>query len=249
MNDQTIGAPDQLAAAASAELDAIQRQLEATWDIAAGLREILLEEHYHWFVETKADTLDVEAGLAEVLAGGAERPDVKRLMLHEVQTWNGALLAAITAWDCVVEERAKQPNTFERVRMLAQSAEETLHQLRRDCRAMIRARVHAFNRHEVESFVTAQLHADCWIRHLAQLADELEHGAVDRESALVVVRTTALALMAVYDVTNLLWSPRLKGHSHSLAARLLDLAGDVTNLEQPIKRLFDESDDVVDALR
>lgn len=75
VNDRNMDTPDRLGAAARAELDTIQSRLEATWDIEAGLREILVEEHYQRFIGEQSGVLDVEAGLADVLARDGQHPD------------------------------------------------------------------------------------------------------------------------------------------------------------------------------
>ncbi|PWR13395.1 hypothetical protein DKT69_20970 [Micromonospora sicca] len=84
---------------------------------------------------------------------------------------------------------------------------------------------------------------------LNHLADELELGAVGLRQALRVVRGAALALMEVYDEFSMVRNPGKKVNGHPLAPRVLDLAVDVNNLERPIRRLFEPSDDMVDALR
>lgn len=246
MNDTTIEMPDHMAAAATAELDAIQHRLEATWDIEAGLREILLEEHYHRFVEERAGRLDVEASLAEVLVGSdaedlrnavaALKVDLRRLK---------STLDAISVGYGKVEVSAG-PNTFDRVRLLAREVDRTLDAVWADHRKLIRA--NAVDRRCANDLVKVQRQADHWLPYLALLGDQLEQGVVGLGTALGTVRNTALLLMSVYDVISTIWYPRSKRRGHPFAPKVLDLAVDVNLLEQPIKRLFDPSDDVVDVL-
>lgn len=239
MNDRTMETPDWLGTAAKAELDAIHSRLEATWDTEAGLREILLEEHYHRFIGEQSGVFDVEASLADVLARDAQHPEPESL---EVDTQRlHVFLAVVTAAqrDWVVPA---QPNTFDRVRLLAQSVLETLEELTGTVREELQ------ERRQIE-LAEAYIDALAWVDELNQLADGLQAGVVGLERALAIVRGTALALMEVYDQISVVWDPETNINVHPHAPRVLDLAVDVNNLERPIKRLFEPSDDVVHALR
>ncbi|WP_146758799.1 hypothetical protein [Micromonospora noduli] len=244
MNDRIMEPPDRLTAAARAELDAIQSQLKATWDTEAGLREILLEEHYHQFVGANAGGLDVEAGLAEVLGDAAEAADLEELARVESLRVEMRRLTDVLDAARLELEALARPNTVDRVRRLAQKVMETLEVLAES----IHAGIELLTEQQVAELTTADSEAVLCVAELDRLSGQLERGTVGLERALRVVRDTALALMKVYDVLGTLWDPQRRRTGHPLAEHVLNLAVDVNHLEVPIKRLFEPSDDVVDAL-
>ncbi|MBM0201820.1 hypothetical protein JNW90_00955 [Micromonospora sp. STR1s_5] len=56
-------------------LSEIQRRLDQTWDVEAGLQEILLAERYDRAIEAQAGTFDVEEGLAEIVGRPTDQSD------------------------------------------------------------------------------------------------------------------------------------------------------------------------------
>ncbi|MGW5079570.1 hypothetical protein [Micromonospora echinospora] len=241
MNDNATEAADQLTAAARAELDDIQRRIEATWNVEAGLRKILLDEHYHRFAEQPVSGFDVEAGLAAVLAGGTDddTPDAvdnTRLVQHH------ALLGQLFAdADALMPP---QETTFDRVRRIGHEVKETaailmLEELKQ-CRP---------DGDLKGQLAQAMIHGS----QLAALANDLADGLVGLKDALQVVIEAADVLMATYETLVEVWTERRmdvgdESQPSATRARVLDLAIAVSRLQQPIRRLFDPSEETVGSL-
>ncbi|SCL25808.1 hypothetical protein GA0070616_3179 [Micromonospora nigra] len=247
LKDQSMRMPDPLAAAARAELDDIQRRLDAAWDVEAGLRDVLLEERYHRFVDEQGTGFDVEAGLADVLNTGLGLLGKGSAnLLHLTYRFHADA-------DCVPVFDVEAESTLSRVRRLACDIEERLLEIEREVIDFVLPE-DLFG-HITDALDEATRTAD----DLSDLADELEQGAVTLEEALGVVRATSGALvelssvlreaLAGLKVLRMVSEDHYTVHQPPRPEPLLDLANEVNELQQPIRRLFDQADEVVGSLR
>lgn len=245
VSDQTIEMPDRLAAAARAELSAIQVRLVATWDVEAGLRDILLEEHYHQFIADQEAGFDVEAGLNAALAADAPSQNPKAPIDRQLQS---PLTNALT--NCPHREAdtagrrdaSDHSSTIDEVWTVAQEVESFLRQFwRRPWR----------QRRPARHLKILHLRFSTAVRKsvdLAHLAVDLEQGTVSLAQATEIVDRVTLALTELSTDLSYYLERGLDGAEHPDLARIWELARRTASLEQPIKRLFEPSNDVVDAL-
>ncbi|MET8041338.1 hypothetical protein ABZU25_10755 [Micromonospora sp. NPDC005215] len=236
----TTQAPDPLTAAALAELGAIQRRLDQTWDLAAGLREILLEEPYHRYVEEQGAAFDVEAGLAAIVGTDGDVPDGWLALRYDDDRLCDSL--GTTDERCrTLLARRQQDNvtTFERIRRLAGEVREEI-----DAVVDEGTPDHWRSIWLVHSLTGAEIAA----LSLHHLADDLESSGVDLEEALAVVADTARRIGDLNEALETAWREREGSGDHPRRLRLAQLRGEVTDLRGSIKRLFDLSDETVGAL-
>ncbi|ADL47660.1 hypothetical protein [Micromonospora aurantiaca (nom. illeg.)] len=244
MNDNATEALDQLTAAARAELDDIQRRIKATWDVEAGLREILLDEHYHRFTEQPVSGFDVETGLAAVLAGDAhhdtpDNVDSTPFVRHD------ALINQLFAHAHADVLRPPQETTFDRVRRIG-------HEVKQTAAILVLQAIEGLLPDDdglKGQLAQAMIHGNL----LTALADDLADGLVGLKDALQVVTEAADVLMATYEtLIDLRTTRRTKGggavQPPATRAKVLDLAIAVSRLQQPIRRLFDPSEETVGSL-
>ncbi|WP_433133673.1 hypothetical protein ACQPWW_16490 [Micromonospora sp. CA-240977] len=237
----TTQAPDALTTAALAELGAIQRRLDQTWDLAAGLREILLEEPYHRYVEEQGATFDVEAGLAAIVGADGDVPDGWLALRYDDDRLRDTL-GTTDERRLIVLARRQQDNgtTFERIRRLAGEVREE-----------IDAVVDEGTPDHWTSvwLVSALTRAEIAALSLHRLADDLESNRVGLAAALAVVADMARRIGDVDEALDTAWREREGGGDHPRRQRLAKLRTEVTDLRGSIKRLFDLSDETVGALR
>ncbi|MFI8802806.1 hypothetical protein [Micromonospora chalcea] len=244
MNDHAMEAPDQLTAAARTEMNDIQREIEAAWDVEAGLREILLNEQYHRFAEEPMSGFDVEEGLAAVLDGDARRGvDDTDVVLQVKASPREIPVTRQSRIDHLETLVPPQENTFDRVRRVGREVTETaaLHLLE-EC-----------NRPGSSKVLVEQLAhtVDCGSR-LTVLGDDLADGLVGLNDALRVVSDAAEVVKETYIL--LVKVQREPDGAPTFGAlqtwdRFYELEVEVSRLQQPIKRLFDPSEDTVGSLR
>ncbi|MET7808602.1 hypothetical protein [Micromonospora chersina] len=238
MNDNSMQPPDRITAAAGVEMDDVKRRLDATWDVEAGLRDILLDEHYQRFAEKPVGGFDVEAGLAAVLA------EDEGLRLQETVE---QVLASTSGGVTVIVDGDEEPteSTFDRVRRVGQLVHDTSDFLmgaveytraRSTTKVLVRQRLVALQR-----------------RHLAVLADDLELGRIELERALQVVQQTANLLLETYHLVIDMDRGRRVDKARRRSVYGLDrtvmVVREVIKLEQPIRFLFEPSDETVSSLR
>ncbi|WP_433229972.1 hypothetical protein ACQP2H_30465 [Micromonospora sp. CA-248260] len=244
MNDQRTDPFDDLALAARAELDEIQRQVEASWGVEAGLREILLEDTYHRFVDEQAAGFDVAAGLVEVLEAKADLclPELRIGLFRATIPHPAAILEALGASD---EEIQWHLNTFERMRRLADEVIVTIEGLRLDLDEAVDPSDPLGE--ELMDLDPQFIDAARWALQLRRLAEKLERRDVGLDDALRVVRRNLLAILDLYEGVGS-WSVRHESLDSPRRTELTTLATKVNDLGPEIKRLFDPSDDTVGSL-
>nr|WP_128136084.1 hypothetical protein [Micromonospora provocatoris] len=237
-----IRTPDDVTAAARAELDKLQRELETQWDVEAGLQEILLEEHYQQAIAAPAPGFDVDAGLAEILAASASACNTFPVALaedHPCEAYAArTLFVQISPYEFEVDLTPALPNTFDLIRQRADEAINLVTAL------------------EAVTFESAALvgatryFSEVGIRaaRLGSLADQLEDGSVTLDVALSVVRQLVLGLVAVDREFSRIWQ-RIRTEDltaeYPLRNLVREATKDVAELQEPIKRLFEPSDDMV----
>ncbi|WDZ83973.1 hypothetical protein [Micromonospora cathayae] len=235
MIDQTAQAQDWIAAAAHAELDAIQRRVEETWDIEASLREILLEEHYHAFVEERTRSFDAKASLADILASDVAGVGPLGMV------WSSSEVAdspkaprRAQARHCGAWEPASDP--IDQVRQVA--AEATVALL-----AIKKAETTA----ATPDYIVAMTEATRRSVELLILAEDLDRKLISKEDALDVVHETAGALLDLCKILDNQDDPSVENAKHFIRV-VFTLATDANRLKSAIKCLFDPSDDTVGSL-
>ncbi|MFI6129450.1 hypothetical protein [Micromonospora sp. NPDC051141] len=240
MSDHSSDTPDQLAVAASAELSAIEARLTATWDVEAGLRDILLQGHYHQFIADAGTGFDVEAGLAAIIATDAlpqnsTAPVDRQLqspptncLHHKTETADG-------------RDAADHLSTIDKVWAVANEAQLFLRQLRDPWR----------ENQTADHLGDLLQHLSTAVRKsddLAHLAVNLDQGIVTLDQATEIVNGMALALMELSTTLSYYLKRGPDGNKHPDVTRIWELARHTASLKPPIKRLFEPSNDVVDAL-
>ncbi|MEU8186370.1 hypothetical protein [Micromonospora carbonacea] len=237
MTERTKQAQDPIASAAHAELDAIQRRIEENWDLEARLREILLEEHYHDFVEERSRSFDANTALAAILSDEAVLGPLRMVQ------WTISSDMSITSQIKVLlyarmrhEEPEATTDPVDQVRQVAGEMAITLLEVKE---AETTALTSDY------TLAVAGAHHQAW--QLYDLAEALDERLIGKEDALVVLNETADALLSLYEA--------LDNEDHSSVTnpeffkdRVWTL-GTITNLLKPaILRLFDPSDDTVGSL-
>ncbi|MFJ1543297.1 hypothetical protein ACIODS_32660 [Micromonospora chalcea] len=234
-------------------------RLDEVLDVEAGLRDVLLETQHMQLADNLDDVLDVEAGLAHVLAKDGKAQDEDRVV-KVFEEWaraaaSGAVVfipglggfdptvLARLATEAIRRKQKPELDTFERVRRLALRINGVLAAVEEETKP----RVHPLDEAD---FTELLIDAQERIVDLHALGDELEHGNVGLDDALQTVRRTALALLDLHQLLE-----RIQRMDQGLLKpnpirpSMMTFATDVSNLVEPIRRLFDPSDDTVEALR
>ncbi|MEU4780762.1 hypothetical protein [Micromonospora sp. NPDC023633] len=210
-------------------------QLDEVLDVEAGLRDILLEDQYHQMDDQLDDVIDVEAGLAAVLGDGdGDRAGTERTQISWT-TYNCDHIIKVTFDpECRV---SPQLDTLERVRLLADRMFSTLMEVQL-----------ARPSHEQAFAIKREMNqAERRARAFRALPGVIEAKLVDREDAVGIVRSTAEAFMNLHTALK-----QLHGKSsfpiERVKTEVFKRGVEASRLQEPVARLFDPSDDVVDAL-
>lgn len=240
MIDPTRQAQDPITSAAWTELDAFQRRIEENWDLEASLREILLEEHYHDFVEERSRSFDAQAALADILSSDEAQLDplwvapLKSVDLSKFR--KGLILMYLRTRDEELEpEAAIDP--IDQARQVAGEMAITLLEVKE-------AETTAATSDYILAMAGA--HRQAW--QLLDLAEALDERLIGKEDALVVVHETADAFLSLYKVLDNEDDPSVQ-NSARLKDLVIRLGTKANRLNPAIKRLFDPSDDTVGSLR
>ncbi|WBB48504.1 hypothetical protein O3597_26045 [Verrucosispora sp. WMMA2044] len=226
----------------------VQRQFEETWDVTAGLQEIMLAERYHQAVASREGKVDLEAGLAEIVGPpspswpdrgneGSTLPTDGGVDL--VVTGNGTYQVYLPK---VMHQPLPTPrDTLEQVRSVAGRILTTIEEVRQtDAAALVHSVAYA------EAMSIARHSAE----RLQGLPDAIEGRLVTREQAVQVVESTGVACQAMWrhlHVRTVGDSPLPLGVRYCEQA-LLDLSKEAFQLRVPVQRLFEPSDDLVDIM-
>ncbi|WP_433121921.1 hypothetical protein [Micromonospora sp. CA-246542] len=267
MNDQTTGTPkrhpattdprplmdfvdgEDIDAAGRAALDEIQRRFEETWDIKAGLQEILLTEHYHRAVTSPESTFDVKAGLAAIVGPpplwvqfGVDRP-------LDPTADGGFDLTATDNDTCEVylvdvnkhHYLPTPPDTLQQIASVA-------HRILTVLELVIESDPMEF--HGTTPLAQALSIAYASANRLYALPAAIEDRVVTREQAVQVVESAGSACedlrRRVHERT--LNGGKLPRDLVGYEEIMLGLSHDAYGLRVPVQRLFDPSDDLVDTL-
>ncbi|QOC94255.1 hypothetical protein [Micromonospora craniellae] len=235
-------------AAVRAARNEIQRQFEKTWDVTAGLQEIMLAEHYHQAVESHEGKVNLEAGLAEIVGPPSPLwPD--RVNEGSTLPTDGAIDLVVTGNGTYKVYQAKvmhqslptPRDTLAQIRSVAGRILTTIEEVRQtDAAALIHSVPYA------EAMSLARRSAE----RLQGLPDAIEDRLVTREQAVQVVESTGTACQAMWRHLHLRTvgdSPLPLGVRYCEQA-LLDLSKEAFQLRAPVQRLFDPSDDLVDIM-
>lgn len=221
VSEQSADMPDRLDASARAALDAIQSRLDETWDVEAGLREVLLDSRYERSVGDQATGLDVETGLTEVLGRDSEvSPKPKA-----VDKINAATVTVS------VEVTFSTASTIDRLKAVASDLEDALNDLRR-------ADEDGSGRFVLDLSPVADV-----VNKMGALAERIEARTVSRDDALAVVRIATEAFTGLYQRLLKVDSKWLLPDSWPKPGRIKNLAKAASKLELPIALLFDPSDE------
>lgn len=213
-------AADILAAAARAELNAIEAQLRVEWDLEMGLKQILVTDHYDRFEREVAASFDVEAGLSHVLERSA--PMTEHKVGQRIGHWAQYI------------EAIRDPSTIEQVRRLSCYVIDVVYEVSSELSLPTFLGLEA----ELERAEDAG-------SRLGNLAQALERRAASREEAVRGLSEVVEACWELYRGV-LRLEPEAANLDH--VSQLPTLAVRARNLQQPVARLFDLSDDAVDAL-
>ncbi|RLK24688.1 hypothetical protein DER29_2615 [Micromonospora sp. M71_S20] len=236
-------------AAGRAGLHEIQRRFEETWDVKAGLQEILLAEHYHRAVEAQEGKFDVKAGLAEIV--GPPSPSwVDWVNEVSVPSADGGVdLVGTDNGTCevyevkVTHQYIPTPrDTLEQIRLVACRILAALMGIRQaDGVALIKDFAYA------EAMSIALRSAE----RLQGLPGAIEDRLVTREQAVQVLESAGSACEGMLRQLHLRTydSPSIPQDIMHCEEVLLDLSKEAFQLCVPVQRLFDPSDDLVDMLR
>ncbi|RAO26104.1 hypothetical protein ONO23_05507 [Micromonospora noduli] len=256
MNDRTAGAPNIRPGASGPEslmrwdddaagreaLSEIQRRLAQTWDVDAGLQEILLAERYDRAIEAQAGTFDVEEGLAEIVGPPSDRSDPWVSGPGRAPQGDGRTDRAKVYTNAqemfyrmhMETQSVNSANTLHRIRALAASMEEVLEEM-----------------YDLDSIAFIQFvqYVDFMrqsVRGLYDLARGLEGRIVTRAQAVDVVDQAGSACLRLHRV--LFEETEHMPLSPTSVAYLAELSGKARDLSVAVARLFDQSDDLVDVL-
>ncbi|MEU7800757.1 hypothetical protein AB0B10_15945 [Micromonospora arborensis] len=221
-----------------AAAESFEDQLDEVLDVEAGLRDVLIEDEYHQLDNDLAEIIDVEAGLASVL----DENDSASVEWSSECAWvtcDG--VGRNTATFTFDGRIPKQADTLERVRRLAVKMLGTLSDvpLRRLGDGAAFAVKRALDQAE------RQAHA------FGLLPAMLAARAVDRPEAVEIVHSTADAFMRLHSALNEMRAGKPGPFAHPVErvkSDVFDRAVAASRLQEPVARLFDPSDDVVDAL-
>ncbi|MFG1740244.1 hypothetical protein ACGFLT_19665 [Micromonospora chalcea] len=237
----SIRTSDDVTAAGRIELDKLQRELQGQWDVEAGLQEILLEEHYQQAITAPAPGFDVDAGLAEILTASASACNTFPVALpedHRRESYPTRTVFVHMSYGFEVDLTPVPPTTFDLIRERAGAA----------LRVVAELEAATF---ESPALVDATSYfSEVGFRavRLESLADQLEDGSVTLDAALSVVGQLVLALLAMDREFIRLWMrSRTEGMADEYPLRkvVADAVKDVSELREPIRRLFEPSDDMV----
>ncbi|MCX5122019.1 hypothetical protein OG992_33185 [Micromonospora sp. NBC_00362] len=271
MNDRTTGAPNTRPGAAGPKspircwaddtagrdaLNEIQRCLDQTWDVEAGLQEILLAERYNKTIEAQARTSDVEKRLAEIVGPPSDRSDPwvsganlpaeddAGLILGDGRTGVVNVLTSDVneAYRVRIAPRSfGLLSTLDQIEILALSMLEVLQEIRQvDGLALVKHVTYA------DSMSVGIRSAE----ELQSLADSLEERLVTRDQAVDVVDRAGSVCQTIHNIlkNRALDGPHLPLNLRPAVARLRRLSRDIADLRVAVARLFDPSDDLVDVL-
>jgi len=265
MNDQTTGTPkrrpattdpkplmnvwdgEDIDAASRAALDEIQRRFEETWDVKAGLQEVLLTEHYYRAVAAEESKFDVKVGLAAIV--GPPPAWAHWIDLLSDPADGGADLVATDNDACEVylvdvkhHHLPTPPDTLQQIDSVARRILAVLNLVIESDRMEF---------HGTSALSRALSIAYDSANRLYGLPSAIEDRLVTREQAVQVVESAGSACED-------LWR---RVHERALNGRklprdlvgyeeiMLGLSHEAYGLRVPVQRLFDPSDDLVDTLR
>ncbi|MEV0726597.1 hypothetical protein AB0I37_27945 [Micromonospora purpureochromogenes] len=238
-NDEAVDA------AGRAALDEIQRRLEETWDVEAGLQEILLADHYDRAVESQEKKFDVDAGLAEIVSSSPAwaGPWVGNTDATAVDYADAVQMfstcephAEATFQPKTVPE---QPNLLERIKVLAARMLTILEEVRQaDGVALV----------EIVEYAETMSYAVKWAEALSGLPYALDRRLVTREQAVDVVDRASGVCVMMYEMLRTREVPQRPMDLDVAADSLRALSQEVFGLRVAVARLFDPSDDLVDVL-
>ncbi|MGC4885774.1 hypothetical protein [Micromonospora sp. DT227] len=264
MNDQATGTPkrhpattdprplldlmggEDIDAASRAALDEIERRFEETWDIKAGLQEILLAEHYHRAVTAQENKLDAKVGLAAIV--GPARPGAD---------WVEQLDPAGGGADIIATNNDTQEAYLVEIkRHHLPTPPNTLQQIETVARRMLAVLNRVIEKDRMEFHGTTPLATALSIAYnsanrLRCLPAAIEDRLVTREQAVQVVESAGSACEDLWHRVHERtltgkWLPRdLAGYEETM----LLLSREAYRLRVPVQRLFDPSGDLVDMLR
>ncbi|MEU7809573.1 hypothetical protein AB0B18_24225 [Micromonospora chalcea] len=228
-----------------AAAERFEEQLDEILDVEAGLRDILMEDDYRQLDEELSEVLDVEAGLAAVLGEGdcaemewpppsARRPRPPGAGQQGGDCMRYDLIKVTFTPDCKVPE---QPDTLERVRRLAAMMFGTL----MDVQLGEPGYEAGF------AIKRAVNQAERCARAFRALPDLLEARVLGRTEAVDIVRRTADAFMALHTSLAELRAAK-RQPVQTVKNEVFNRAVEASRLQGPVARLFDPSDDVVEAL-
>ncbi|MFD4208258.1 hypothetical protein ACFWRG_19960 [Micromonospora tulbaghiae] len=213
-------ATDTLAAAARAELNAIEAQLRVDWDLEMGLKQILVTDHYDRFERELATSFDVEAGLSHVLERSA--PVTEARFAQQIGHWAQS------------RQAIRELNTIEQVRRLSCYIIE-----------VVTAVIDELSRPIIIGLEAELERAEDAGSQLGKLAQALERREASREESVRGLREVVEACIELY---NAVLDLEPESTDSDPVAQLPTLAVRAGNLQRPVARLFDLSDDAVDAL-
>ncbi|NJC13024.1 hypothetical protein F4558_002850 [Micromonospora profundi] len=269
MNDRDAGAPNSRPgapepkspmtrwdddAAGHEALSEIERRLDQTWDVEAGLQEILLADRYGRTIKVQPGTFDVEKGLADIVGPPADRWDgwVRRADYGaaddvDIVVADGGIGQAKVFTEPVdaayqlhlVTQSFNSASTVHRIELLADTMEDALLELEEQC-----------DRGSIFRYVQAISSGHISVKNLQRLARRIEDRMVTRDHAVRVVDGARSACLWIQRELSEPGERDLPLPTVEISVdRLSSLTREAADLRVAVARLFDPSDDLVDMLQ